>query len=134
MISTGAIGAYAYGLARYGAGPTAGTMAFMSLTAGQLLHALSCRSETHRLLESNGLPPNRYLQWALGGSLVLQGLTLAVPGLRGLLGLAPIGLIDGWVVGGSALLPLVVNETTKTMGGSPADGTVIQVVPQPQGG
>lgn len=134
MISTGAIGAYAYGLARYGAGPTAGTMAFMSLTTGQLLHALSCRSETHRLLESNGLPPNRYLQWALGGSLALQGLTLAVPGLRGLLGLAPIGLIDGWVVGGSALLPLVVNETTKTMAGSPADGTVIQVVPQHQGG
>jgi Ca2+-transporting ATPase len=113
MISAGAIGAYAYGLACYGAGPTAGTMAFMSLTSGQLLHALSCRSETHRLWEQNGLPPNRWLQWALAGSLALQGLTLAVPGLRGLLGLAPIGLIDGLIVGGSAFLPLAVNETTK---------------------
>lgn len=56
MISAGAIGAYAYGLARYGAGPAAGTMAFMSLTTGQLLHALSCRSERHRIL-TNGLPP-----------------------------------------------------------------------------
>lgn len=134
MISAGAIGAYAYGLARYGAGPTAGTMAFMSLTTGQLLHALSCRSETHRLIERDGLPPNRYLQWALAGSLTLQGLTLAVPGLRGLLGLAPIGLIDGLVVGGSAFLPLVVNETTKKRTGPASDGTVIHIVPQPQGG
>lgn len=133
MISAGAIGAYAYGLARYGAGPAAGTMAFMSLTTGQLLHALSCRSERHRIL-TNGLPPNRYLQWALGGSLALQGLTLSVPGLRGLLGLAPIGLIDGVVVGASALLPLVVNETTKTIEISETGKTLIHFAPQPQGG
>lgn len=133
VISAGAIGAYAYGLARYGAGPTAGTMAFMSLTTGQLLHALSCRSERHRIL-GKGLPPNRYLRWALGGSLALQGLTLAVPGLRGLLGLAPIGLIDGVVVGASALLPLVVNETTKTIEISDTGKTTIHLAPQPQGG
>ncbi len=129
MISAGAIGAYAYGLARYGAGPAAGTMAFMSLTTGQLLHAMSCRSETHRLWEQNGLPPNRYLQWALAGSLALQGLTLAVPGLRGLLGLAPIGLIDGLVVGGSAFLPLVINESTKIKEGDV--GAHLRVRPDP---
>src|SRR5579884_303454 len=135
VISAGAIGAYSYGLARYGAGPAAGTMAFMSLTTGQLLHALSCRSETHRLIERNGLPPNRYLQWALAGSLILQGLTLAVPGLRSLLGLAPIGLIDGIVAGGCAFLPLLVNEATKKNPGPAANGeTVIHIVPQPQGG
>jgi len=50
---------------------------------------------------------------ALGGSLVLQFLTMVIPGLRGLLGLAPVGLLDGLVISGSALLPLVVNEATK---------------------
>jgi Ca2+-transporting ATPase len=36
-----------------------------------------------------------------------------IPGLRSFLGLAPIGLLDGLVIGGSALLPLAVNEGTK---------------------
>ncbi|MDC4206551.1 MAG: hypothetical protein MPW14_19605 [Candidatus Manganitrophus sp.] len=61
-------------------------------------------------------------------------MTLAVPGLRGLLGLAPIGLIDGVVVGASALLPLVVNETTKTIEISETGKTLIHLAPQPQGG
>lgn len=134
ILSAGALGAYAYGLARYGAGPAAGTMAFMSLSTGQLLHALSCRSETHRIVGPNGLPPNRYLQWALAGSLALQGLSLAVPGLRGFLGLAPIGLIDGLVIGGSALLPLAINESTKKPGEKAPDETAAALVPQPQGG
>ncbi len=50
---------------------------------------------------------------ALGGSLVMQFLTMVVPGLRSLLGLAPVGLLDGLVISGTALLPLVVNEATK---------------------
>ena len=43
----------------------------------------------------------------------VQFLTMVVPGLRSLLGLAPVGLLDGLVISGSALLPLVVNEATK---------------------
>src|SRR5208337_2379634 len=46
VLSAGALGAYAYGLARYGTGPQAATLAFTSLASGQLLHAVSCRSET----------------------------------------------------------------------------------------
>jgi Ca2+-transporting ATPase len=94
-------------------------LAFHSLTTGQLLHAISCRSETHGIFSSGKLPPNRYLTMALGGSLAVQFLALAVPGLRSLLGLAPVGLLDGLVISGSALLPLVVNEATKK---PPADG------------
>lgn len=112
-ITAGAMGAYGYGLMRYGMGPRAGTLAFMSLTSAQLLHAFSCRSETVGMFGSTTLPPNRYLKWALGGSFALQACTLAVPGLRGLLGIAPITLMDGLVIGGSAVLPLVVNEATK---------------------
>jgi Ca2+-transporting ATPase len=116
VLSAGALGAYAYGMVRYGVGPQASTVAFTSLTIGQLLHAISCRSETHRVGSAAPLPPNRYLDLALLGSLSVQGLALVVPGLRSLLGIAPIDLLDALVIGGSALFPLVINEASKGLG------------------
>ena len=113
MLSAGALGAYGYGIMRYGMGARASTMAFMSLTSGQLLHAISCRSEQHSIFDKDRLPPNKYLNAAIAGSLSLQVLSLAVPGLRSLLGITPISLIDGLVIGGSAAIPLLVNESTK---------------------
>jgi Ca2+-transporting ATPase len=116
-ITAGAMSAYGYGLLRYGMGPRAGTLAFMSLSSAQLLHAFSCRSETVSMFDNRQLPPNRYLKWALGGSFALQACTLVVPGLRRLLGITPISLIDGLVIGGSAVLPLMVNEASKKQSG-----------------
>lgn len=116
VLSAGAFGAYGYGLARYGMGAQANTLAFTSLTVGQLLHAFSCRSHTHSLFGASSLPANPYLTFAVGGSLALQLLAFVMPGLRGLLGLTPLTLLDGAVVGASALLPLVVNEGTKGHG------------------
>jgi Ca2+-transporting ATPase len=118
-LSAGALGAYGYGLMRYGMGPQAGTLAFTSLTSGQLLHAVTSRSETHSVLGGGRegeppLPPNPYLNVALIGSFAAQALVLVMPGLRNLLGLAPLTLLDGLVIGGSTLLPFVVNEKTKT--------------------
>lgn len=113
VISIGSLGCYGYGIARYGIGPRASSLAFLSLTLGQLAHALSCRSAQHTIFEKNGLPPNRYLNLALGGSLALQGVAFAIPGLRSLLGLGAIGLTDMLVVGGGALAPLLVNEAIK---------------------
>jgi Ca2+-transporting ATPase len=88
-------------------------MAFLSLTCGQLLHALSCRSKRHSIFERDGLPPNPWLTGALVGSFALQGIAMLLPGVRGLLGIGPIGLIDAAVVGTSAVLPLLVNEASK---------------------
>jgi Ca2+-transporting ATPase len=113
VISTGALSAYGYGIARYGIGPQAGTLAFMSLTVAQLLHAINCRSEEHTVFDREKLPSNRYLTIALGGSFALQGLAMVVPGIRSLLGITPLGLIDGIVVGVTAFFPLMVNEMTK---------------------
>ena len=112
-MTAGALGAFGYGMMRYGLGARASTLAFHGLTTGQLLHALSCRSEQHSLLTPGKLPPNRYLTVALGGSLGVQVLTAVVPWFRSILGLAPIGLLDGLVVAGGAVLPLLVNEITK---------------------
>jgi Ca2+-transporting ATPase len=98
---------------RYGMGLQAGTMAFMGLTLGQILHALSCRSEKYSIYDKEKLPPNRYLDAALAGSVALQGLAMIVPGLRSLLGLTPISALDWLVVGAAAVTPLLVNEATK---------------------
>jgi P-type Ca2+ transporter type 2C len=113
-LSVSSLGAYAYGIMRYGMGAQASTMAFQSLTLGQLLHAISCRSETHSIFSRETLPPNRYLNYAMGGSFLLQLMTMLVPGLRGLLGITPIGVMDAVVIGGTAVAPLLVNEATKT--------------------
>ncbi|OGW49667.1 MAG: ATPase [Nitrospirae bacterium RBG_19FT_COMBO_42_15] len=113
VLSAGALSAYGYGIMRYGIGQRTGTLAFMSLSIGQLLHAISCRSEKHSIFEREKMPSNRYLNIAIGGSLGLQLLTMIIPGLRNLLGITPISVSDGIVIGGSALLPLLVNEGTK---------------------
>ncbi|MGH8502155.1 MAG: HAD-IC family P-type ATPase [Gammaproteobacteria bacterium] len=113
IITAGTLGSYAYGMMRYGVGPRASTQAFLTLVLGQLLHAYSCRSERTSLFDPAGRPPNRYLDAAVGGSMALQLLAAVTPGLRGLLGSAPIGLIDGLVAVTGAALPLLVNERNK---------------------
>jgi len=113
IISAGALANLGIGLARYGPGPRASTMAFMSLTLAQLMHAWSCRSERHGVFSGERLPPNRVLDAAVTASMGLQVLTTFVPGLRGLLGTAPLGIADWIAVGTGALAPFVANEALK---------------------
>jgi Ca2+-transporting ATPase len=113
VISAGALGAYAFGLARYGIGAGASTLAFHSLTTGQILHALSCRSERHGIFDAVQPPANKYLALAVGGSLLLQALTVLLPGLRRFLGLTPLSAFDIAAIGSTALIPLFINESTK---------------------
>ncbi len=122
IISGGALAAYLYAISRYGPGPRAGTHAFVTLTVGQLLHALSCRSEIHGMFHPGRLPGNRHLRRALAASLGAQLLTVSVPGLRRLLGTTPVGLTDALVMGVGAVAPLVANEALKTRNGSGRDG------------
>ncbi|ACB54550.1 cation-transporting ATPase, E1-E2 type [Crocosphaera subtropica ATCC 51142] len=110
-LSVSSLAAYSYGIARYGISLQASTVAFMSLVSGQLLHALSCRSS--QPLGSQTLPHNPYLTTALTGSMALQWVSLATPGLRNLLQVTPLNPLDGLVIGSSAILPLAINEGTK---------------------
>jgi Ca2+-transporting ATPase len=120
VISAGSLGAFGYGLLRYGRGPQANTLAFLSLTVGQLLHALSCRSETKTIFDRGKLPPNRYLTGALVGSFALQGVAMVTPGMRRLLSISPLGVVDGLVAAGGAVFPLLANEAIKkTTRGAP---------------
>jgi Ca2+-transporting ATPase len=88
-------------------------MAFQSLTLGQLLHAYSCRSETHTIAEHRFLPENRYLSVAIGGSILAQLMTLFVPPVRRFLGLSALSPVDMTVIGATCTLPLLINEVTK---------------------
>jgi P-type Ca2+ transporter type 2C len=96
--------------ARAGSAPLPGALAFQSLTTGQLLHALNCRRSGD---DRRRLPPNRYLDVALGGSLAMQAMTLVLPPLRRLLGISPVGLVDLAVIAAASLVPLGLNRSTR---------------------
>jgi Ca2+-transporting ATPase len=112
FISASALAAYSWGLARYGIGPQASTVAFTSLTASQLLHAISCRSQACRL-NGRPFPANPYLFLSVSGGLALQGLITLTPGLRRILGISPLGLADWSVSAVAAIAPFLVNEMLK---------------------
>jgi Ca2+-transporting ATPase len=116
IITAASFGCYAWGVARYGIGAQASTVAFLGLATAQLLHAISARSETQSMFERGNLPPNRFLAasvWgALGGVIGAQ----FVPGLRGLLGTAAVGFMDLLVCAGFGGGSLLVNELWKHAG------------------
>ncbi|MGZ8915587.1 MAG: HAD-IC family P-type ATPase [Methylobacter sp.] len=113
IITAGTLGVYGYSVLRYGPGQNAGTNAFMSLTLAQLLHSYRCRSEHTSIFDSKNRPSNRYLDTAVGLSGLLQLLAVALPPLRGLLRLTPIGAIDMIAILAGAGLPLIANEAIK---------------------
>ncbi|RCJ14484.1 ATPase [Nostoc sp. ATCC 43529] len=112
-LSVSTLAAYTYAIFKYGISPQASTIAFMSLTSGQLLHTVSCRSEKHSIFRKEKLPNNPYLNTAIIASFAIQILAIALPPLRNLLKIAPLNLVDSTVIGCSALLPLLANEITK---------------------
>lgn len=111
VMTLASLASFGVGLARYGAGPRARTMAFTTLTASQLLYALAVRSQ--RPLVGGGLARNRLLEHAVGWSLLAQAGTVLWPAARRLLRTAPIGVADALVVATTAALPLLVREALK---------------------
>jgi Ca2+-transporting ATPase len=107
------LGAFAAAQARSGDAARASTVAFSTLSAGQLLYTLACRSEDRPGLW--GLRNNPALVASLGGILLLQAATVLAPPLRALLRTTPIGLVDLAMIGGGAAVPLVVRETLKAL-------------------
>ena len=105
------LASFGYGLARYGAGPQARTLAFMTLTTSQLLYALAMRSP--RPLRAGGLQPNPMLRRAIGWSLAAQAGTVLLPMARRVLRTTPIGPVDFAVVLATAALPLLTRELLK---------------------
>jgi Ca2+-transporting ATPase len=113
FLSGGTLAAYGYGLLRHGPGARAGTIAFNALMLGQLLHALSCRSDRRGALLSSRPQAKDKLTLAIAGSIGLQLLANVIPGLRGLLGTGPMGAMDIAATLAGAGLPLLLNEAVK---------------------
>jgi P-type Ca2+ transporter type 2C len=115
LLSASTLAAYGYGIVRYGIGPKASTIAFMSLTSGQLLHAMTCRTQQHSIFDvgKTALPANPYLVTALVGSFGLQFLATSIPWLRTLLRIEPLDPLDWAVVTSSVVAPFLINEATK---------------------
>lgn len=113
LISGGAMMAYARGLARYGPGPQASTMAFHSLTAAQLFHALSCRSNRYRALGGALGRQNSLLAASVFGSVGATALLALFPPLRRLLGTAPLAPVDWLVTAAGAVIPFIIIEAAK---------------------
>lgn len=113
FLSGGALAAYLYGLTRYGPGARTGTIVFNALTLGQLLHALSCRSERHGVFSARTSQVNNQLNLAIGASIGLQLLANLLPGLRRLLGTGRMSAMDIAVALAGAGMPLLLNEAAK---------------------
>jgi Ca2+-transporting ATPase len=115
VLAAGTLSAYGISALRHGVGARAATVGFDTLVLGQMLHALSCRSERHRMLDRS-VRPNRQLGWAIAASLALQLGAHLFPGLRRLLGISPPGLLDLLAIAAGAGLPVLVNEWEKPTG------------------
>lgn len=113
VLAATTMASYGYGLLRYGAGPRAATLTFTTLTAAQLLQALSARSDRRSVFQrSRDVRPNAYLNTAVGVTLAAQALTFFPP-LRNLLGVVRLAPLDLVAAGAGALLPVLINESRK---------------------
>ncbi len=114
VLSAGALGAAAWGGLRHGiSSPRTQTMTFASLVTAQLLHALTCRSPTQGVFTKERAPANPALATILAGSFAAQGAAMFLPGVRSLLGVAPIGALDALAVLAGGTLPFIGNEMAK---------------------
>jgi Ca2+-transporting ATPase len=91
---------------------TAETMAFLTLSLCELFRAYTVRSERLSVFRL-GFFSNRYMQVAVGLSLLLLGLVVSVPFLQPVFNTHFPNLREWAVVLGLALVPAIAEESTK---------------------
>jgi Ca2+-transporting ATPase len=115
IMTLAALASYGIGLRRFGPGGPSSTMAFLTLTVAQLLHAIGARSAAISLLAGRHLPPNGYMGAAVAGGVALQlAAGIAAP-LRRLLGAASLPLGDAAVAYGMAGASFAATEALKLL-------------------
>jgi Ca2+-transporting ATPase len=93
-----------------GGGPRASTITFHSLTAIQLMHAITSRSDSQGILAEASRPTNPALYGAIATSTALQVAAQLFPATRRILQLAPLGGGDLLTIGGTLLASTLVNN------------------------
>jgi Ca2+-transporting ATPase len=91
---------------------TAETMAFMTLSLCELFRAYTVRSEKASLARI-GFFTNKWLQYAVGSSILLLLLVCTVPFLQGIFNTHFMSLSEWLVVFGLSLIPAISEEFTK---------------------
>jgi Ca2+-transporting ATPase len=113
VIAAVTLSAFAYGLR---ANPSdvryAETLAFVTLSASELLRAFTSRSERYSLLRI-GIFSNRTMVVAVGSSLALLLAVIYVPFLQGAFGTVPLSASDWAGILPLLFVPAVAAELTK---------------------
>lgn len=114
LIAAATMGSYLWALSRYGAGARARTMAFSTVTLGELAYVAACRSDRPQSARNVLFRGNRPLGWCVGLSAGAQLLTF-LPPLRGLLGIVPLAALDWLVVAAASAAVLGGAEALKRL-------------------
>jgi P-type Ca2+ transporter type 2C len=111
VMAAGAFGAGLYSALRHGyASPQVRTVTFGSLVTAQLLHALTYRS-SHTAGERTG---SSILPTVVGASLLAQAAAMLLPGLRNVLGVGAVDILDAVAMIAGGVLPFFANAARKT--------------------
>jgi P-type Ca2+ transporter type 2C len=92
------------------------TMLFTAMVLAQLLHAFSFRSATRTVFSLNSLK-NRWLVYALLGSMTLQALAIYLPPLQKVFNTVPLSAFDWLMVLFAALVPTLLIDMVKVLRG-----------------
>ncbi len=87
------------------------TMAFMTLSTGQLFHSFNIKS-SHSVFHKSVFN-NKYLWMALVAGLILQFGVMYIPGINTVFNLVPLNLYYLGITFGLSLCPIVIVEITK---------------------
>jgi Ca2+-transporting ATPase len=118
VLSAAALGVHALAVARHGAGAHATTIAFCTLTAAQLVHALGYGSGSRA---SRRQP---VLEATVGGTLAVHLAAMTAPPLRRLLGTTALSASDWMLVAGGVAVPLAFRRLRAIFGpGGPSGQT-----------
>ncbi len=109
VLSAATLGVHGLAVARYGAGVHATTIAFCTLTAAQLVHALSYRSGFSR---RDGFPA---LEATVGGTLAVHLAAMTASPLRRVLGTTVLSASDWLLVAGGVGVPLAVRGLRRVL-------------------
>jgi Ca2+-transporting ATPase len=115
VLTGGGLTALVYGLLRYGPGSRTATLAYESLSAAKVFHALTCRPLSADPAASAKRPANPLLQTALTILLGMQFAVHLLPGLRRLLKIAPLTPLDLTAVGLSAWSTRLFNRKIRAV-------------------
>ncbi|MBN1886789.1 MAG: cation transporting ATPase C-terminal domain-containing protein, partial [Thermoflexales bacterium] len=89
------------------------SLVFASFAVNSMIYIFAYRSMRRPLFRMNKLSQNKPLVWAVIGGLLLVVIAFAVPGIRSLLGIVPLGLEQWALIAGIAILLLGAVELGK---------------------